>query len=58
MIVGLTFAALAIGVFTFGCCEIRATKKRIDDLRAEISKVTNIALERVVRAESDSQPRY
>jgi hypothetical protein len=52
MIIGLTLAAFALAVFTFGCCEIRAIKKRDDLLRVEISKVTHIALDRVVREET------
>lgn len=52
MIVGLTFAAVALAVFTFGCCEIRAIKKRDNSLRVEIEQVTKQALERVVRTEN------
>ena len=58
MIVGLTVAAFAIAVFTFGCCEIRAIKKRDDALGVEIQKVTHAALDKVVRAETDHQPQY
>lgn len=58
MIVGLTIAAFVVAVFTFGCCEIRSTKKRDDNLKAEIAKVTKIALERVIRAEADANPQY